>query len=192
MAIGTAGALLIAGGAFSATTQIMGANQQAKSIQKQAEYNAQVYEQQATMVMEKKKIQDYQFHRQAAAVRGSIIAKTAGKGLMLSGSPLAILIDNETQMQFDKAIGDYNLDIERNQAMSSATSIRETGATEARAAKAAGYSNAFSTILNTGSTMAMMNLGNPLAKNQAPQRIIHRPSNTGRTYKSPYGNTYKY
>ena len=168
MAVGTVGALLLAGGAFSATTQVMSGQAQAKGIKKQAEYDAQVYEQQAEMIKEKKKISEYQFNRQAAAVRGSIISKTAGKGFNLGGSPLAILIDNETQMQFDKAIGDYNLDIERNYALSGATNIRQQGATQSRLAKATGYSNAFSTLLNTGTTIGMMNLGNPLAKIPGP------------------------
>lgn len=158
MAVATTTALLMAGGALSAGASIMGANSQAKSIQKQAEYNAQVYGQQAAMVMEKKKIQDYQFNRQAAQIRGSIVSKTAGKGFRLSGSPLAILIDNETQMQFDKAIGDYNLDIERNFALSGAANTLEQGATSARNTRFAGYTNAFSTILNTGTNIGMMNM----------------------------------
>ena len=156
---------LLAGGAAMATTQVMGANQQAKAMTRQAEYNAQIYEQQAGMIQEKKKIQDYQFLRQANAARGSIVAKTAGKGFNMGGSPLAILIDNETQMQFDKAIGDYNLDVERNYALSGATNTREQGVINSRAARYTGYSNAFSTILNTGTTYGMMNMGtksNPL------------------------------
>ena len=157
MAIGTTSALLLAGGAFSATTSIMGANAQAKGIKKQAEYNAQIYEQQGQMIQEKKKIADYQFNRQAAKVRGSIISQTAGKGFNLGGSPLAILIDNESQMQFDKAIDDYNLDIEANYARSGATYTRETGRQQSRLAKFTGYSNAFTTLLNTGATMGMYN-----------------------------------
>lgn len=159
MAIGTTAALMMAGGAFATGSQIMGANAQAKSIQRQGEYNAQIYEQQASMIQEKKKIQDYQFNRQAAFARGSIISKTAGKGLLLSGSPLAILVDNETQMQFDKAIGDYNLDVEANYARSGAAYQRETAFQQSRLAKTTGYTNAFSTILNTGTQFGMMNMG---------------------------------
>lgn len=154
---------MLAGGAFSATTQVMGANQQAKSMERQANYNAEIYEQQASMIQEKKKIQDYQFLRQAASARGSIVAKTAGKGFNMGGSPLAILIDNETQMQFDKLIGDYNLDVEANYAKSGATNTRQQGAINARNAKVSGYSNAFSTILNTGASAYMMNMKSPLA-----------------------------
>ena len=150
MAIGTASALMLAGGAFSATSSIIGAQQQAKAITKQAEYNAQVNEQQGAMIREKKKIQEYQFNRDAARMRGSIISRTAGKGLNLSGSPLAILVDNESQMQFDKAIADYNLDIEQNYATSGAGYMRATGSAQSRLARMSGYSNAFTTILNTG------------------------------------------
>lgn len=158
MAVGTTAALLIAGGAFSAATQIAGAGAQSKGIQRQAEYNAQIYEQQAEMIQQKKKISEYQFNRNAAAIRGSIVAKTAGKGFNLGGSPLAILIDNESQMQFDKAIGDYNLDIERNFALSGATNTRQTGAMQSRLARFSGYTNAFSTVLNTGAAYGMMNM----------------------------------
>lgn len=154
----TASALLMAGGAFSATTQIGAAGAQAKNIKRQAEYNAQVYEQQAELIKEKKKIQEYQFNRQAARARSAIVAKTAGKGFLLSGSPLAVLVDNETQMQFDKAIGDYNLDIERNYALSGATNTRQQGAAQSRLARYGGYTNAFTTLLNTGTSMAIMNI----------------------------------
>jgi len=157
MAIGTTTALLVAGG-VSAGASILAGNAQAKNIQKQAEYNAQIYDQQAAMIQEKKKIQDYQFNREAARVRGSIISRTAGKGLMLSGSPLAVLIDNETQMQFDKAVGDYNLNIERNYAMSGATNMRETGRSQSALARFTGYTNAFSTLLNTGTTIGTLNM----------------------------------
>lgn len=158
MALGTAGALMLAGGAFQATNQIMGAQAQAKGIQRQAEYNAKVYDQQAQMIREKKKIADYQFARDAARARGKIVSQTAGKGLLLSGSPLAVLVDNETQMQFDKSIQDYNFKIDENFAMSSATNTRAMGAYESRAAKFSGYSNAFSTALSTASNLGQLNL----------------------------------
>ena len=161
--MGLTSTLLLAGGAMSATSQVMGANQQAKSIERQANYNAEIYEQQAGMITEKKKIQDYQFLRDANRARGSIVAATAGKGLRMGGSPLAILIDNETQMQYDKAIADYNLDVERNYAKSGAINTRQQGAIDARNTRTAGYTNAFSTILNTGTNYAMLNMKSPLA-----------------------------
>lgn len=158
MAVGTTAALLMAGGAFSATTQVMAGQAQAKNIARQAEFNAQVYDQQGEMIKEQKKIQDVQYLRQSASARGKIVSQTAGKGLLLSGSPLAILVDTESQMQFDKAIADYNLDINRNYATSAGTYSRQSGAAGARLAAFSGYSNAFSTILNTGANIGMLNL----------------------------------
>lgn len=157
MAAGTAAAaLVLAGGAYSAYSSIKSGNQQAKAYSQQAEYNAQIYDQQAEMIQQKKKIQDYQANRQIARMKSSIVSKTAGKGLMLSGSPLAVMADTESQMLFDKAIGDYNLDIERNFAMSSASQTRYAGANQAKLSKAQGYSNAFTTLLNTGTNFAIM------------------------------------
>ena len=158
MAVGTTTALLLAGGAASAGASVMGANKQAKAIQKQAEYNAEVYGQQAEMISQKKKIQEVQFNREAGRIRGSIVARTAGKGFFMGGSPLAILADTESQMQFDKAISDYNLDVERNYVLSGATNTREQGAINSRLTRTQGYTNDFSTILNTGAQIGMMNL----------------------------------
>lgn len=156
--VGTTAALLLAGGAFSATSSIMAGNAQASAAKSQANYNAQVYDQQAEMIKEQKKISDLQFIRNTATARGRVIAATAGKGLNLSGSPLAILIDNESNMQFDKAIEDYNNQIGQNYYTSAGVNTRQTGAAQARLAAYTGYTNAFSTILNTGSTMGMLNL----------------------------------
>ena len=164
MALGTTAALLLAGGAFSAATAVGSGNAQSKAIVGQATYDAEIYSQQAEMVKHKKEIQEYQFNREAARVRGSVVARTAGKGLMLSGSPLAILIDNESQMQFDKAIGDYNLNVQENYARSGAKNTMLQGAINSRNARTAGYSTAFSTLLNTGFQYGLMNMSNPLAK----------------------------
>ena len=150
MSLGIAGSVLLGAGAFSATTQVVGANQQAKAIQKQAEYNAQVYGQQAEMVKEQKNIQDKQFARQLARTRSSIVSKTAGKGFLLSGSALAIIADTESEMLFDKSIMDYNNATQRNYALSGANYYRQQGAINSRLTRASGYGNAFSTVLNTG------------------------------------------
>lgn len=144
----TTGALLAAT-AVSAGASIIGGQKQAKSAAFQGEWNAQVYEQQASMIQEKKKLTDYQFNRQAAKARGSIVSRTAGNGFNLGGSPLAILIDNESQMLLDQAVGNYNLDVERNFALSGANFSRATGSQQASLAKFTGYTNAFSTVLNS-------------------------------------------
>ena len=59
--------------------------------------------------------------------------------------------------QFDKAIADYNLDVQNNYVQSGANYYRQTGAIQSRLARFSGYSNAFSTILNTGSNIGILN-----------------------------------
>lgn len=144
---------LIAGmaglGTMTATTQVMAGRAQAKSAGRQGEFNAQVYEQQASMVEAQKKVQETQDIRRLSRLRGSIVAATAGKGLLLSGSPAAILVDAETQAQYDMAIGQYNLEIDKRRALSGAEFSRFTGREQARLATFQGYTNAFSTALNT-------------------------------------------
>ena len=152
MAVGTG--TVVGLGILAAGSQILAGQKQAKSIERVGEFNAQVYEQQAGMILEQKRLQDYQYNRFAARTRGSLIARTAGKGLNLSGSPLAILIDNESQMLLDKAVGDYNLDVQSNYAKSGALASRYAGREQGRLARFTGYSNAFSTALNTTGYMA--------------------------------------
>lgn len=164
MSVGIASAIMLAGGAYSAASQYSAGKQQAQNIQRQSEYNAQIYEQQAGMIMEQKKLKEYQYNREAARFRGSVIARTAGKGLNLSGSPLAILIDNETQMKYDQAIDQYNLDVSKNYALSGAEYTRQTGVQESRLARARGTAGAFSTILNSATNYAILNMTYPTAR----------------------------
>lgn len=139
-------------GAMTAVTQIAAGRQESKAIKGAGEFNALVYEQQASMVQEQKKLEEYQYNRQISRMRGAVTARTAGAGLNLSGSPLAILIDNETQMKFDQAIGQYNLEVQRKFALSGAVYQRTTADEQARLARFKGYTNAFSTILGAGAS----------------------------------------
>lgn len=158
MALGSTAALMVGAGAYSATSSMQGGKLQASAIKNKASYDATIYDQQAEMVLNQKKLQDYQYNQNAAKARGTIISRTAGKGLGLGGSPLAILADTESNMLFDKAIADYNLDINKNLATSTAEMTRQTGATNARLAAYTGNANAFSTILNTGASLGQLNL----------------------------------
>lgn len=159
MAVATSTALataVVASGAFSAMNSLKAGNQQAKAFTDQADFNAGIYDMQGTMIQEKKKVQDYQYGRAIARMRSSVISKTAGKGLTLSGSPLAIMADNESQMLFDQAISDYNLSVQGNFATSAAANTRYAGAQNARLATTQGRTNAFSTVLNTATNFALL------------------------------------
>lgn len=149
------GALQAAGAGFSAISQLAAGKAQAKSVQQQAAYQAQLADMQAGQLAAQKNIQDAQYRRKFARTRSSIVAQTAGKGFEFSGSPLAVLADVESQMLFDKAIEDYNTDVAITFAQARAASYRYTGESEARAAKTAGRAGAFSTLLKTGTDIAI-------------------------------------
>lgn len=148
--MGVETALIVGMGAMTAATQIQAGRKQAQAVQKQGEFNAQVYEQQGQMVLQQQKIKNDQYLRQKRKMEGTMIAGTAGKGFDLSGSPLAVMIDNETQLGFDNSISNYNSEVQKNYATSGANYYRETGKQQSSLAQTQGYSNAFSTILNTG------------------------------------------
>ena len=143
-------------GAMAAFSQVQSGNAQAASFKRQGEYNAQVYEQQAEMIAQKQKLEAHQWNRKISQIQAATVARTAGKGFGMSGSPLAVMVDNETQLQLDKATGQYNLEIQKRYATSEAFNQRYTGSEQARLAKMTGYSNAFSTALNTIATVSSM------------------------------------
>ncbi len=124
---------------------------QGADLKRQGEYNAQVYEQQGQMVLEQKKLKDYQNKRLRGRAQGAIVSKTAGKGLDFGGSPMAVLIDNESQMLLDNAVENYNLDVQRNYALSAAKYSRETGFNQSQLAIQTGKTNSYSTLLNSTS-----------------------------------------
>lgn len=157
--MGLATTAILAATAFSAGSQIISGNKQSKNLKYQGQYDAQVYEMQAGMIQEQKKIEEYQYNRAGAKLRGGIVARSAGNGLLLSGSPLALLVDSESQLQMDKAIGQYNLEVQSRYASSGANYYRYSGDQQAKLARATGYSNAFSSILQGATNLAIMRAG---------------------------------
>lgn len=181
MAVGTTAAVaMIAGGAaFSAGSSIMGSRQEATALSQQANFNAGIYEQQAAMIGEQQRIAKYQYGRKIGRMRSSIVSATAGKGLEFTGSPLRIMADNESQLLFDQAINNYNLEVQKNYYQHGAAMTRYQGELEASTARRQGYQNAFSTILNAGTTFASMGAGGAF-----------KPSGTSySSYNSQYGTT---
>lgn len=138
-------------GVLAAGAQIVSGIATSKEIETQSEYNAKVYEQQAGMIEAQKGLEAYQYDRAVRKMRGTAVARTAKAGLELSGSPLAVMIDTETQMLLDKSIGQYNLEVRKRYALSGAAEYRRQGVTGAQAAVFAGYTGAFTTLLSTAS-----------------------------------------
>jgi hypothetical protein len=145
-------------GATQAGLQIASGISASKQAKYEGEYNASIYEQQAKMIEEQKGLESYQYSRGIARMKGMTIARTAKSGLMMGGSPLAIMIDNETQMQLDKSVGQYNLNVQKQYALSGARYYRYSGNEASKAALFSGYTNAFSTLLSTGFNSSMMSM----------------------------------
>lgn len=155
-------AAMVGLGVASATMQIMGANQEAKSYERQAAHNAQVQEQQADLVNEKQKLEMYKSERAIGRVAATSRARVAGAGLEPSGSPLAVMIDAESQMRLDQSTDQYNLEVQKRYYGQSASMTRWEGAQASKLTKWKGYTNAFSTLLSTG--MSYMMYRSPLTQ----------------------------
>jgi len=140
-----------------------------KELKAQSEYNAAIYQQQANMVEEQKGIEAYQYDRAINRARSTAIARTGKAGLLLSGSPLAVMIDTETQMQLDKSIGQYNLEVRKRYALSGSRETLRRGRSGSRMALQAGYTNAFTTLLSTAATA----YGGGLASGKTATTAIH-------------------
>ena len=155
--------LLVGMGVATAASQIMGgigakkeADYNASVAMSEAKYNASVLHQQAGMIEEQKKLQGAQDDRAIRFITGRTVSATAGKGIELSGSPMAILVDTITQMETDKLIGQYNLDVQKYGVTSQAESVIRRGETTAaqyrrsgKTARAAGYMGGLTTLFQT-------------------------------------------
>lgn len=159
--------LLLAG--TQATQQIsagIAANNEAK-------YNAGLYEQKAGIIDMQKSLEAGQYNRAKGQLAGKSIARTAKAGFEMSGSPMAVMIDSLTQLELDKAIGQYNLETQKRYAQATADEYKRRG----RASMTAAYSNAFSTILRGGfdyATSSGLFSGNNYA-NVGGQRVLVAP-----------------
>ncbi len=147
--MGLATAAIVALGAGAAGMQIAQGYSAAKEVNRQGEYNAQVYEQQAGTIGEQARIEAGQYDRAISRTVSKGIVRTAGAGLDMGGSPLAVMVDTETQMLMDKAVGQYDYEVKRRYTLSGADYYRQTAREQGKAAIFGGYSNAFSTMLNT-------------------------------------------
>ena len=163
MGAATSAVLLIAG-AVTAGMQVASGTAKSREIKEQSAYNAAIYEQQAAMIEAQKGVESSQYDRAIRRMRSTAISRTAKSGLMLGGSPIVAMIDAETQMRFDQAIGQYNLDVRKNRALSGATETLRRGKAGSRTALMTGYTNAFTTLLTTA---ASANIGSGGAKSYA-------------------------
>lgn len=130
--------MMVGLGAAQAATSVIGgmqaereADRNAQAVMSEANYNASVLHQQAGMIEDAKNLKIAQHNRMMRFAMGKTTNVAAGKGLEMSGSPIAVAIDTMTQMEMDKAIDVYNLDIDKYAVLSEAESTVRSGQTEA-------------------------------------------------------------
>ena len=147
--------------AFSAVGSIM----QGRAAEKQAQFNAQIYEQQAGFSDVLSKLETERLDigmgidltqqlRAKSKMASTLMAYTAGAGLEYSGSPVAVMLDNLTQAGIDEEITKYNYAMEKSATiygrqqekigyLSRASQERYAG----KMAKSSAYSSAFTTLM---------------------------------------------
>jgi len=149
-------ATLLALTAVSAVSQIS----QGYAQKKEAGYNADLVEQEAANIDIKKNIDFGKFQRLKGQVLSTSVSNVGGSGIGLQGSAMAVMVEAQTQINIDQAIGQYNFEQDKNYKLNQSDSIRRKGSQAVRT----GYTNAFSTALRGASSYATYTGGfdNPL------------------------------
>jgi hypothetical protein len=116
------------------------------------------------MIEKQKQLKAQQDDRIIRFTMGKTVAMTAAKGLELSGSPMAVMADTMTQLEMDKAISQYNFEMQKYGALSQAESTERRGATlsgqyrrSGDTAVMAGISGGLSTLFQTGAYVSQRN-----------------------------------
>lgn len=164
--MGAMTSVMVGLGVAQAGTQIIGgfmqkdeAYRNARAIQAEADYNAGVFKEQAKMIEHAKNLKTAQDNRMIRFAAGKHIAMTAGKGLEMSGSPIAVLEDTMTQMEMDKAIMQYNYDMQKYGVESQAEATRARGYTLASQYRSRGDTAMFAGLIGGMTTIAKTGYG---------------------------------
>ena len=147
------GGVLLAAGILQAYSQIKSAGKAST----EAKYNAKIKEEQAQMVEAQKGLEAYQYDRAMGRAGGTLRANVGRAGITMSGSPMAVWLDMATQMELDKAIGQYNLEWQKRGILSESEAYYR----QASNIKFQGYANAFSSLLTAGTNYGIANMRYP-------------------------------
>jgi hypothetical protein len=164
-----------------AAVQAVSSIQQGRMAEKEANLNATIMEGQAGLIDVQKDIEKAQYQRAQGKAMSSSFASMAGQGIMPSGSPMAVLLDTQTQMELDKAIGQFNLEQQKRYKMEEANAYRRQG----KMAKQQGYMGAFTSMLQGASNYAMY-------KGMANKPTTSFDTSAGATRASSMGNQLVY
>lgn len=141
------GGVILALSAVQAVSQIG----QGYAQKEEANLNAILLQGKANLIDVQKGIEKEQYTRFKAQMMGKSMAAIAKAGVMPSGSPMAVMLDAQTQINLDQAIGQFNLEQQKQYTLAEAESYKRAG----RRAVSAGYTNAFSSLLSGVSSYAM-------------------------------------
>lgn len=111
---------------------------------RESKYNASLYSQQANIIDAQKRIEAGQYDRAGRQLAGTTMANAAKSGLGFGGSSLAVLIDSMTQLEMDKSIGQYNLEVDKRYSQATADAYKR----QAKAQRTTAFTNAFTTLLS--------------------------------------------
>jgi hypothetical protein len=131
--------------------QAVSSYQQGEAAKAEADYNATLIEGKAGLIDVQKDIEKGQYQRLKGQVAGKSMAAMAASGVMASGSPMAVMLDTQKQIELDQAIGQFNLEQQKRYTMAEAENVRRQG----RQARTAGRMGAFTSLLSAGANYAM-------------------------------------
>ena len=141
------GGLILAMTAVQAISQIG----QGKVAKAEANYNATLVEGEANMIGAQQEIEYGQYERLKGRTLSQSVNAVAGQGVGLGGSAMAVMLKTQKEIGIDQAIGQFNLEQQKQYKLNEAGQIRRYGAQAART----GYTNAFSTLLTGVSNYGM-------------------------------------
>ena len=141
------GGLLLAMTAVQAIAQLG----QGKVAKAEADYNATLLEGKANVIGAQAEIEYGQYQRVKGQTMGKSVANVAASGIGLGGSAMAVMLNTQTQIGIDQAIGQFNFEQEKQFTLNEAEAMRRQG----RQAVSTSRYNAFSTMLQGVSNYAM-------------------------------------
>lgn len=115
--------MLILGTVMGVGSAISTGNQQKKT----AEHNASMYEQQAANISKQQQINSQQYRIQKSNLSGDAAAKAGASGVRISGSVAKSISNSLTQLGIDENYNNFNLETQRNTALSNASFERYQG-----------------------------------------------------------------
>lgn len=134
------------GGIGLALTAVQAVSQlgQGKAQQAESNYNATLLDGKAKLIDEQKQIESGQYNRFKGKTMGTSFANIAKMGIQPTGSAMAVMLDAQTQIGIDQAIGQFNLEQDKLYAQAEASQARRQG----KQAVSTSRYNAFSTLLS--------------------------------------------